>query len=154
MRDTLQDRLKQLPPFLVFALSRTHTPPLTRDDLKSRFAWDKRKARQRKKWNGIKLPRKKPTRRMFRDEVAKASGLHPRKVGRICFELSWDGIYVGDMVKFLHGCGIDFFRLSRVRYYLKHGCSKSKPFAHLTVSQLQKLEWLCEKYVKANSAQV
>jgi hypothetical protein len=153
MRETLQGRLRQLPPFLCFALSRVHTKKLSHEDILRRFKWEKRKARQRLAWRGIRIPRKRMTRRMLRDEVAKKSGLHPRKVGRMCFQLSWDKIDTGDMMKFVDACGFDFFRMKRERYYLRNGFRNRKVgvFSHLTKSQFEKFNSLCKKFIEAQS---
>lgn len=152
MPDTLQSRLKQLPPFLCFALSRTHTKPLSDEEILRRFKWKNRKVRRRKAIEGVKLPRKRMTRRMLRDEVARKSGLHPRKIGRICFELSWDEIYVGDMLAFIEACGIDLLRMRQVRYCLRHGCqNKGRAFSHLTASQFQKFNALCKQFIESQT---
>lgn len=150
MKETLRQRLIKLPPFLAYALSKTRTKRLERADILKRFAWKNKLKRRRQKWKGIKIARKPISRRKSREEVAKISGLHPRKVGRIGILISWKTVTVEDMLLFLEGCGIDVFRMRRVRYYLSHG-RQTKAFSHLTAAQMKKFDSQCKRYIETIS---
>jgi hypothetical protein len=53
-------------------------------------------------------------------EIADRSGLSRALVGKLGTLSSWEGIRVGDMVKFTYGCGVDPLRMRRQKQFAKN----------------------------------
>jgi hypothetical protein len=68
------------------------------------------------------LAREKRGRPLTTAEIAERSGLPPAKVEAISASISWDGIEVEDMRRFVQACGCDFDNqpnMRRVEDYLR-----------------------------------
>jgi hypothetical protein len=134
--ETLRSKLALFPPFIVLSLAKTRVPRQTSEELSRKFSHKNRLKRKRMLWRGKDLPRKLPTRRMSRDEIAAKSGLNARKVARIGERLTWDDVSVSDMLAFSEACNVDFLRLAKIKYLINSEARRGHHFRHLSVQQM------------------
>lgn len=144
---TLRDRLESWPPFLVLALSRVRTKPLSKEEKQARL-WnrDARRERNRLKRNGTVLPRKPVWRRVTLEEVEASSKLSTELIRNLSTRETWDGIRIENCLVFMDACGFDLLRIERKTKLMKLQLSNHKAFAHLTTQQMQRFAKSVERW--------
>ena len=144
---TLRDRLENWPPFLVLALSRVRTKPLTKEQKRARL-WNRKSREKRRKLarNGVVLPRKPLWRRLRLSEIEFNTTLSKELIRNLASRATWDGIRIENCLLFMDACGFDLLRIGRKTQLMKRQLRNHKAFAHLTTQQMQRFARAVERW--------
>lgn len=116
MPSKLSKRLDRFPPFLCYALCTVKLPRVRDTD-----GW---KWQERRRW-----------RRINRQELSERTGIPERSIERYVQRVTWQDFVVGDMLRFLDGCGIDLMHVEPTMKKLKNISQSKTRFQHLTTVQ-------------------